>query len=96
MWFPELFKRTALSGGSVCEAPVTTNHTVPHTDCNNDSLSSEIYFESFITAAANMPGNIFTILLIDKLGRKALLGEMNICKNLNALNKVHLDVHITE
>jgi len=50
---------------------------MPRPDCNNDSISSEIYFESFITAASNLPGNIFTILLIDKLGRKALLGEMN-------------------
>ncbi|KAK2172293.1 hypothetical protein NP493_973g01033 [Ridgeia piscesae] len=73
MWFPELFKRTALSGGSVCDAPRRANHTMPRPDCNNDSISSEIYFESFITAASNLPGNIFTILLIDKLGRKALL-----------------------
>ena len=61
----------------MCDAPLITNHTVPRPDCNNDSISSEIYFESFITAAANLPGNIFTILLIDKIGRKALLGEMN-------------------
>jgi len=61
----------------VCDAPRRANHTMPRPDCNNDSISSEIYFESFITAASNLPGNIFTILLIDKLGRKALLGEMN-------------------
>ncbi|KAI0209926.1 Synaptic vesicle glycoprotein 2C [Lamellibrachia satsuma] len=73
MWFPELFKRTALSGGSVCEAPINSNHSEPQSDCNSESLSSEIYYESFITAAANLPGNIFTIVLIDRIGRKSLL-----------------------
>jgi len=31
--------------------------------------------EGFIIAASNLPGNIFTIFMVDRLGGKALLCE---------------------
>lgn len=34
-----------------------------------------VYTDGFITAAANLPGNIFTILVMDSTGGKALLCE---------------------
>lgn len=36
-------------------------------------VSFTVYMEGFITAASNLPGNIFTILLMDRIGGKILL-----------------------
>lgn len=38
-------------------------------------LSLTVYMEGFIIAASNLPGNIFTILMMDSMGGKALLCE---------------------
>ncbi len=76
LWFPELFSRIEKYGGSPCSVgsgpAVLTNVT---TNCTQDT-SSKIYFESFLTAASNLPGNIFTIIMIDRVGRKIMLGEL--------------------
>lgn len=37
-----------------------------------------VYMEGFITAASNLPGNIFTILLMDRLGGKILLCKYSV------------------
>ncbi|KAM6926785.1 synaptic vesicle glycoprotein 2C [Lycodopsis pacificus] len=69
MWFPELFKRME-NGGSPC-----ANVSLP-SSLNNQScypVKMAVYMEGFIIAASNLPGNIFTILMIDRLGGKALL-----------------------
>lgn len=39
------------------------------------SLDRPVYMEGFIVAASNLPGNIFTILVMDSTGGKALLCE---------------------
>ncbi|KTF86549.1 hypothetical protein cypCar_00040935, partial [Cyprinus carpio] len=69
MWFPELFKR-AEDGGSPC----TNVSRVQNSE--NEScypVKTAVYMEGFVTAASNLPGNIFTILLMDRIGGKILL-----------------------
>ncbi|KAL7857713.1 hypothetical protein AOLI_G00178150 [Acnodon oligacanthus] len=69
MWFPELFKR-AEDGGSPC-----ANMSQPQSQENESCypVKTAVYMEGFVTAASNLPGNIFTILLMDIVGGKILL-----------------------
>lgn len=69
MWFPELFKRTE-EGGSPC-----ANTSRPHRDSDESCypVKTAVYMEGFLTAVSNLPGNIFTIFVMDKFGGKLLL-----------------------
>ncbi|XP_077993582.1 synaptic vesicle glycoprotein 2B-like [Glandiceps talaboti] len=68
LWFPELFAKVEVTGGSACsELPAN------YTPSNSTGTDSQVYKDSFITAVANFPGNLFAILTIDRLGRKILL-----------------------
>ncbi|CAL8359050.1 unnamed protein product [Lota lota] len=69
MWFPELFKRTE-DGGSPC-ANVSRTAQIQNQSCYPPNTA--VYMEGFIVAASNLPGNIFTILLMDHIGGKTLL-----------------------
>lgn len=69
MWFPELFKRVE-AGGSPCA------NTSQLSSFQNEScypVKTAVYMEGFIIALSNLPGNIFTILMMDSIGGKALL-----------------------
>lgn len=75
MWFPEIFKRIQ-HGGSSCGGGASVNYTAPNMTCLQTVASeSETYVESFYVALANLPGNIFVIIAINKVGRRAILGE---------------------
>lgn len=79
MWFPELFKR-AEDGGSPC-----ANMTRSRME-NNDScypVKTAVYMEGFLTAVANLPGNIFTILMMDTIGGKILLSSSLLMSSLS-------------
>ena len=79
MWFPELFQRIQ-SGQSSCSrsaghagvvnpmANMTCREKVMH--------NNQIYFESFLVALSNLPGNVIMIILVNKIGRRKLLGEI--------------------
>ncbi|XP_056596561.1 synaptic vesicle glycoprotein 2C [Triplophysa dalaica] len=69
MWFPELFKRME-DGGSAC-ANTSRIQSSANESCY--PVKTAVYMEGFITAASNLPGNILTILLMDRLGGKILL-----------------------
>ncbi|XP_067091198.1 synaptic vesicle glycoprotein 2C isoform X1 [Osmerus mordax] len=69
MWFPELFRRIE-NGGSPC-ANVSRSLTQNNHSCY--PVQTAVYKEGFITAASNLPGNIFTILMMDTIGGKTLL-----------------------
>ncbi|TRY90231.1 hypothetical protein DNTS_027165 [Danionella cerebrum] len=69
MWFPELFKRIE-DGGSPC-ANLSRVQRSEKESCY--PVKTAVYMEGFITAASNMPGNVFTILLMDRIGGKILL-----------------------
>ena len=75
MWFPELFSRVEKYGGSPCE------HAQPNDTNTNTTETCEripgdwVFFEGFMTAVSNLPGNILTIFIMDRIGRKPLLGK---------------------
>ncbi|XP_007546875.1 PREDICTED: synaptic vesicle glycoprotein 2B-like [Poecilia mexicana] len=80
MWFPELFARVESSGGSPC-----ANVSMPSA-LNNQScypVKTAVYMEGFIIAASNLPGNIFTILIMDSTGGKTLLSCSLIVSSLS-------------
>ncbi|CAG5129668.1 unnamed protein product, partial [Candidula unifasciata] len=63
MWFPELFSRIEKYGGSFCD---TGNSTGNSTDC--EPPSDFMYVESFLTSISNLPGNILSILIVERHG----------------------------
>uniref|UniRef100_A0A3Q0S7F8 Synaptic vesicle glycoprotein 2 n=1 Tax=Amphilophus citrinellus TaxID=61819 RepID=A0A3Q0S7F8_AMPCI len=71
MWFPELFAR-AEDGGSPC-ANVSRPSALHNESCYPVKTA---YMEGFVIAVSNLPGNIFTILVMDSTGGKALLGSL--------------------
>ena len=72
MWFPELFSRMK-DGGSPCDHSTFANQTSKNDTCNY--TDNWVYFSGFLTALSNLPGNITTIFLMDKIGRRQLLGN---------------------
>uniref|UniRef100_A0A3B4Z1G9 Synaptic vesicle glycoprotein 2B-like n=1 Tax=Stegastes partitus TaxID=144197 RepID=A0A3B4Z1G9_9TELE len=71
MWFPELFDRVE-DGGSPC---ANVSHPSPNSNQSCYPVKTA-YMEGFVIAASNLPGNIFTILMMDSTGGKALLGSL--------------------
>lgn len=69
MWFPELFSRLE-SGGSPCR---NMSHVLPRLNQSCYPVKTAVYMEGFIIAASNLPGNLFTILMVDSTGGKILL-----------------------
>ncbi|KAK2842608.1 hypothetical protein Q5P01_012808 [Channa striata] len=69
MWFPELFARIE-AGGSAC-ANVSVQS--PLQNQNFSTVDTTVYIDNFAIAASNLPGNIFTILMMDRTGGRALL-----------------------
>ncbi|XP_030281248.1 synaptic vesicle glycoprotein 2C [Sparus aurata] len=70
MWFPELFERMESGGGSPC-ANVSLPSLLHNQSCY--PVKTAVYMEGFVIAVSNLPGNIFTILMMDSTGGKALL-----------------------
>ncbi|XP_063960834.1 synaptic vesicle glycoprotein 2B-like [Lytechinus pictus] len=66
MWLPELFKRVEM-GGSAC-SDLKKLVTAPSINAEDN-----IYKDGFYTALSNLPGNLVSIFLMDRLGRKFLL-----------------------
>lgn len=72
MWFPELFSRMQ-DGGSPCDHNFTHINT---TMCDPNRNDSWVYLSGFLTALSNLPGNLLTIFLMDRIGRRRLLGNI--------------------
>ncbi|KAJ8315817.1 hypothetical protein KUTeg_007967 [Tegillarca granosa] len=74
MWFPELFSRVEKYGGSPCESMSAKNQTAGNSTSGVCSKPEDwVFFEGFMTALSNLPGNLLTIFLMDRVGRKPLL-----------------------
>ena len=70
MWLPELFNRMSKNGGLPCKSVI--NDSIQNTTSDVTKvcvIDSSLYLSSFYSALSNLPGNIFTILFIDKMGR---------------------------
>ena len=78
MWFPELFQRIQ-SGESQCSRSAgATNAKNPMANMTCEekvAYNDKIYFESFLVALSNLPGNVIMILLVNRIGRRKLLGK---------------------
>ena len=90
MWFPEIFERIENGGsscggpaaaGNSTGGPAAAGNSTGSTgmlnpeDCRNKVKNdTEVYYEAFLVAISNLPGNLATILLINNLGRRLLLG----------------------
>lgn len=79
MWFPELFKRME-DGGSPC-ANVSRVYLLQNESCY--PVKTAVYMEGFYVAASNLPGNIFSILMMGTIGGKALLSSSLIVSSLS-------------
>uniref|UniRef100_A0A3P8SLQ4 Synaptic vesicle glycoprotein 2 n=1 Tax=Amphiprion percula TaxID=161767 RepID=A0A3P8SLQ4_AMPPE len=69
MWFPELFARVE-DGGSPC---ANVSRPSPNHNQSCYPVKTAVYMEGFVIAVSNLPGNIFTILIMDSTGGKMLL-----------------------
>lgn len=86
MWLPEIFK-SFQHGGSLCNnnisqilivvnstnTNITSNSTKSLLEC--DQVDQQAYLQAFLVALSNLPGNIFTVVSIDKIGRRNLFGK---------------------
>lgn len=81
MWLPELFKRMTLYGGSPCSSHV--NKTIIINETISCHIDKSVYMSSFYSSLSNLPGNIFTILFIDKMGRNLITSVSLICSGLS-------------
>ena len=92
-WFPELYHRMALTGGSPCsisELNTTILSYIENITCN-DTVPDSVYFESFLTATAKLPGIILCVILMDRIGRKALLAPSAMLAAISVFCIVFLD-----
>ncbi|PIK39609.1 putative synaptic vesicle glycoprotein 2C isoform X2 [Apostichopus japonicus] len=64
MWFPQIFAEVEYNNGTACS---TGKVPAQATD------SVAVYKDAFLTALSNLPGNVITILFIDRLGRRFLM-----------------------
>lgn len=79
IWLPELYKRMAQYGGSPCRPddyfpPNNTQFDVSSSSQNqsNCHIEKSVFLSSFYSAMSNLPGNLFTIFFIDKMGRNVV------------------------
>ncbi|XP_077425814.1 synaptic vesicle glycoprotein 2C [Vanacampus margaritifer] len=79
MWFPELFARVE-AGSAPC-----ANMSAPAQQHDRDCypVNTVVYEEGFFIAAANLPGNIFSILVMDNIGGKLLLSVSLLLSSLS-------------
>lgn len=76
MWFPEIFNKMEKYGGTVCSIQSANHSNSSETNTFCSDISNKIYWEGLIVAASNLPGNIFTIFFIEKIGRRWLLSKL--------------------
>ena len=69
MWLPELFKRMSDNGGSPCTVTTNFNFSIIKNETSNCKIDNQVYVSSFYSSLSNLPGNIFTVIYIDRMGR---------------------------
>ncbi len=70
MWLPELFKRMSITGASPCAA--TGDIPANLSSSSTCRIEKSVYLDSFVSALSNLPGNLITIIFIDKIGRNRI------------------------
>jgi hypothetical protein len=77
MWLPELFERMKRFGGTPC-APTSyfnSSTIIQNRTCNIDN---SVFLSSFLGALSNIPGNVITIIYIDRLGRNVITSKFKL------------------
>lgn len=81
LWFPELFNKLDVyykehpnATVSVCE--VTKYKPTMNTTVECDPPDASVFLNSFLISISALPGNIWTMVQMDKLGRKFFLGTI--------------------
>lgn len=69
MWLPELYHKMSVNGGSPCSSGLSNTTGNKSNQTVNCHLDDNIYMSTFISAMSNLPGNLFTIIFLDKMGR---------------------------
>ncbi|XP_040580858.1 synaptic vesicle glycoprotein 2A isoform X2 [Lepeophtheirus salmonis] len=93
LWFPELFSKLNRyytdhpnSTAYVCEitnyVPLSTS--AEDSFCSGTNVPSSVFIESFIVSTSALPGNLWTIFMIDRLGRKFFLILSMVLSGLSA------------
>lgn len=85
LWFPELFNKLDIfykenpgASKTVCEITsykVSNSTVVEDEFCSNPVPEAKVFTDSFLISISALPGNIWTIIMMDKLGRKFFLGN---------------------
>ena len=57
------------NGGSPCKVDPYFKITQNMSTISNCSIDNQVYVSSFYSSLSNLPGNIFTVIFIDKMGR---------------------------
>ncbi|XP_070178141.1 synaptic vesicle glycoprotein 2C-like isoform X2 [Littorina saxatilis] len=84
MWFPEIFNRIDKNGGTMCEpGNKNDNSTSSNGTAVCEPVGDIVYLEGFLTAVSNLPGNLLTIALMDRIGRKILLASSMVISGLS-------------
>ena len=84
MWLPELFARMKRFGGTPC-APAHIINSTSFTDNKTCMIDNSVFFSSFLGALSNIPGNVLTIIYIDRIGRNAITISSLIISGLTVL-----------
>ena len=65
-----------VNGGSPCSVKSSFNQTIEKIPkfCSN-TIENQVFLNSFYSSLSNLPGNIFTLIFIDKLGRNLVTSK---------------------
>ena len=77
-WFPEIFNRMEKLGGSPCSKGNVNITLIFSDDTSNTcdgTVSNTIYLDTFLVSVSLLPGMVLSVVLMDRLGRKALLAS---------------------
>jgi len=86
LWFPELFNKLDQYYDEHDERKTVCQVTDMNTDDDDKDCkpSNDVFLNSFIISLAALPGNVWTILQMDKLGRKFFLAFSMVASGLCA------------
>jgi hypothetical protein len=74
-----IFLSMEVNGGSPCSVKSSINETIAKIPkmCSN-TIENQVFLNSFYSSLSNLPGSIFTLIFIDKLGRNLVTSKTSI------------------
>ena len=93
LWFPELFNRMDKYGGSFCDIEGTNSTSTLPISSSCKAPGNNVYIQGFLTSISNLPGNILSIYLVDRVGRKSLLASSMVLSGLSVFFLWFVETH---